>query len=287
MRTQTRNFYKNYYEILGVPENAESQDIKKTYRKLALEHHPDHNPGDSQSEETFKEISEAYGVLIDPVKRREYDRYHAGYKKGDFQDASGFHYSQQDIFESMFRNGAARDIFEELNREFSRSGFRSGNSFFSTIFFGGAAGGLGRILGMIPGPIGKLGYGLRLVQMIGSSLMMLNQVRKASEKTGTPTGQEGTKPPLSDTMKKLFGALQGPQGRDKLDINLQISIPPSEALSGTKKRISYQADDKKEQMMVTIPAGIRSGKKLRIREKGYNKNGSRGDLIITVQVLTQ
>lgn len=285
MRTQTKNYYKDYYKILGIPEDAESQDIKKAYRKLALAHHPDHNPGDSRSEEKFKEITEAYGVLIDPVKRREYDRYHAGYKRGDSQGASGFHYSQQDIFESMFRNGAARDIFEELNREFNRSGFRSGNNFFSTIFFGGAAGGLGRILGMIPGPIGKLGYGLRLVQLIGSSLMMLNQVRKTSDKTKTPTGEEESKPPFSDTVKDLFGAIKSSQGT--LDINLKISIPPSEAISGTKKRISYQVDEKKEQMVVTIPSGIQSGKKLRIKEKGYDKNGARGDLIITVQVSTQ
>ena len=121
--------------------------------------------------------------------------------------------------------------------------------------------------------------------MIGSSLMMLNQVRKASEQTKTATGEEKLKPPLSDTVKNLFGAIQSSQG--KLDINLKISIPPSEALSGAKKRISYQVNDKKEQMVVTIPPGIQSGRKLRIKEKGYDKNGERGDLIITVQVSTQ
>ncbi len=178
MRTRPRE-YRDYYKILGVPEDAADAEIKKAYRKLALEYHPDHNRDDPKSEEKFKEISEAYGALIDPGKRREYDLFREDYLAGKHTDYSQFRYSQQDIFESMFAKGFGRDIFEELNREFSRSGFRSGNRFFQAVFFGGAVGGLGRILGMIPGPLGKIGLGLKIAQMVGSSILAARQMRNA------------------------------------------------------------------------------------------------------------
>ena len=141
MRTRFREF-KDYYKILGIPENALDAEIKKTYRKLALEHHPDQNKNDPESEEKFKQITEAYGVLIDPIKRKEYDRFRADHLAGRSNEYSQFRYSQQDIFEEMFRKGFGKEMFEELNREFSRSGFRSGNSFFQTTLMGGALGGI-------------------------------------------------------------------------------------------------------------------------------------------------
>ncbi|KMP10296.1 hypothetical protein UR09_06705 [Candidatus Nitromaritima sp. SCGC AAA799-A02] len=287
MQTRFREF-KDYYNILGIPENAQDMEIKKAYRKLALEYHPDHNKNDPQSEEKFKQLTEAYGVLIDPSKRREYDRFRADHLAGRYDESSQFRYSQQDIFEEMFRQGFGKDIFEELNREFSRSGFRSGNAFFQTTLLGGALGGIVRILGMIPGPIGRVGQGLRLAHMVGTSLFALKKMRDA--KAASNTGEGGTDkrdPDLFDSVKGMFaGGSREVSSLDPLDFSLSMTLPPAEALAGTQKKIAYQVDGEKEELMVRIPPRFPDGGKLRIRGKGRLKEGKRGDLILSIKVGT-
>ena len=280
--------FKDYYRILSITEAASPAEIKKAYRKLALEHHPDHNRGDAQSEEKFKEITEAYGVLIDPKKKREYDLFRTDFMSGRWSGSSSsqFRYSQQDIFESMFTQGFGSEIFEELNREFSRSGFRSGNTFFQTIFFGGAVGKLGWLLGMIPGPIGKIGQGLRLVQMLGSSILTAKQMRQSQAKEAPGTEQaKHTTNPAFDSIKGYFShKTRNEEAEKSLDLYFSITLPPAEALSGTQKKISYKRENETVDLLIQIPPKTPSGKKLRIKEKGYRKDGLTGDLILTVNV---
>jgi len=111
---------RDYYEVLGVKKTATAEEIKKAYRKLAMKHHPDRNPGNKQAEERFKEINEAYAVLSDKAKRQQYDQF----------GPSGF--SQRFSQEDIFRGFDISDLFKDL-------GF-STNDVFSRIFAGGGRG---------------------------------------------------------------------------------------------------------------------------------------------------
>src|SRR5204863_9377276 len=101
---------RDYYEVLAVDRNATGEEVKRAYRKLAVKFHPDKNPEDPQAEEKFKELGEAYDVLIDADKRAAYDRFgHAAFAQGGAA-ARGFH-DPFDIFREVF-GGAAGGIFE-------------------------------------------------------------------------------------------------------------------------------------------------------------------------------
>jgi len=118
---------KDYYEILGVPRNATEEEIKKAYRKLALKYHPDRNPNNKkEAEEKFREISEAYEVLMDPEKRALYDRYGHEGLKGAFREG-GFTWRDFTHFDDL------EDIFGDLRDFFER--FTFGEDIFD-IFFG-------------------------------------------------------------------------------------------------------------------------------------------------------
>jgi molecular chaperone DnaJ len=95
-----------YYEVLGVDGSAANEEIKKSYRKLAMQYHPDRNPGDKEAEERFKEAAEAYEVLSDQEKRDIYDRYgHQGLSNSGFQGFSGFEDFETDVRARGRRHG--------------------------------------------------------------------------------------------------------------------------------------------------------------------------------------
>ena len=107
---------RDYYEVLGVDKNADDSAIKSAYRKLAKKYHPDMNPGDKNAEAKFKEASEAYAVLSDPDKRRQYDQYgHAAFEQGGPGGYGGFDFGSMDfgdifgdIFGDLFGGGRSR-----------------------------------------------------------------------------------------------------------------------------------------------------------------------------------
>lgn len=127
---------RDYYEVLGVSRDASQGDIKKSYRKLAMKHHPDQNPDDPKAEEKFKEIGEAYEVISDEEKRAAYDRYgHAAFKSGGGGGGGrgGFH-DPMDIFSQVFGGGGGGSMFDDLfggggggGRRRDRSGKKRGS----------------------------------------------------------------------------------------------------------------------------------------------------------------
>jgi molecular chaperone DnaJ len=109
---------QDYYATLGVAREASPEDLKKAYRKLAMQHHPDRNPGDKLSEGKFKEVNEAYDVLKDEQKRAAYDRFgHAAFEQGGGGRAGGFEFSG---------GGGLNDIFDQMFGEFMGGGRRGG-----------------------------------------------------------------------------------------------------------------------------------------------------------------
>ncbi len=126
---------RDYYDVLGVPRSASADEVKKAYRRLAMQYHPDRNQGDKGAEAMFKEVSEAYEVLSDADKRRQYDQYgHEGLKSAFGPD--GFNFSRdfthvsdlQDLFGSLFGDGSG-GVFEDLfggGRRTSRTGPQQG-----------------------------------------------------------------------------------------------------------------------------------------------------------------
>jgi len=125
---------RDYYEILGIPRNASEQEVKSAYRKLALKHHPDRNPGDRDAEERFKEAAEAYGVLGDPEKRHRYDAYgHAGVGAAsggfdptifaDFSDILGDFFGFGDVFGRRRGPRRGADLRYNLELSFEEAAF--------------------------------------------------------------------------------------------------------------------------------------------------------------------
>jgi DnaJ-class molecular chaperone len=265
---------KDYYRILEVSADASPEEIKRAYRHLALEYHPDRNRGDRHAEERFKEVSEAYGVLIDPEKRRQYD----SVRQAGFQQ--GFHYRQEEIFRDLFTNPFASTIFEELRRDFDRLGLTFDEHFFSQTFFGGR--------GFVFGGVFVIGPRGRIMRHTFGRQRLERQDRPAL--TGgllTQLGRKVTqllfqKVPafLKGVVRGDFVETQGP------DLFAELSVTAEEARHGIKKPIAILRGEEREELLVTVPAGVRTGTRLRLREKGIpDARGVPGDLYLTIQVL--
>jgi DnaJ-class molecular chaperone len=262
---------KDYYEILGVTSTSGDDEIRKNYRQLAMQHHPDRNPDDPAAEEKFKEIAEAYGVLTDPLKRRQYDGFKASGGK-QYQDSSegGFNYSQEDILRDLFQDPHFQQVFQGLLREFQRSGFRANPQFIKQSFFGGKGGmffgGL-FLFGSLAGPA-----------LVRSAKKSLPEKRSLLKNVGNAVGA------------LLGGSKQNPvekplpsQPSSENDVLYVTQLKPDELQQGKIVQVVSQGPDGQEMLRVTIPAGSRAGQKLRLRGKGKKGPNGRGDLYLQLE----
>ena len=255
---------RDYYEVLGVDKNADDATLKKAFRQLAKKYHPDMNPGDKEAEQKFKEVQEAYAVLSDADKRRQYDQFgHAAFD-GGAGGAGGFDFSGMDM----------GDIFGDIFGD----------------FFGG-----GRRSAADNGP--RKGANLRasvritFEESISGCEKELEIVLKDECKTCHGTGAKpGTTP---ETCTKCGGKGKVMYSQQSL-FGMVQNVQTCPDCGGTGKVIKEKCGDcrgtgyiaSKKRIKVTIPAGIDNGQSVRIREKGEpgRNGGPRGDLLVEVIV---
>ena len=263
---------KDYYKILGVTKGSSADEIRKRYRKLAMQYHPDRNPNDPAAEERFKEVAEAYGVLTDPVKCKEYDSCRADGRTFDGSHPSGgFTYSQEDILRDLFRDPHFQSMFTGLLREFQRSGFRHSSTFIKKSFFGGKGGVfLGGIflLGSLAGPLlsGAAKKGLTkqpsLLKSVGSSFRSLLGMKSGSS--------AARRSPKSEPRPEQL----------EYDTTYKTPLTSLELQRGKTIQILVYGEQGEQTLKVKIPAGSKSGQKLRLRGKGRPGPLGRGDLYL-------
>jgi len=267
---------KDYYKILGINQDASFEEIKKTYRKLAFQYHPDRNPG---KEESMKEINEAYAVLSNERKRREYDSYRQSY--GFFaRDKFRQTYTDQDIFKDSDIN----QVFAELSRIF---GFNKPEDIFSRSTFYGNQFRDFQFKG--PGFTGKGFF------FFGSMPKTYQDILRASRyQTGKAPAYrpsifskiflKGMKV-LQNHIAKTYGFQLPERGKDIED---EITIPSDVASAGGKVRYHYANPDNPRDLMIKIPMGIKEGQKIKLKGMGKDgrHGGESGDLYLRVKVHT-
>lgn len=255
---------RDYYEVLGVSRTATDDEIKKAYRQLAKKYHPDTNPGDKTAEAKFKEASEAYAVLSDPDKRRQYDQFgHSAFEAGGGGGAGGFDFSGMDM----------GDIFGDI--------------------FGDLFGGRSRRANNGP----MQGANLRTSVRISFEEAVFGTEKELEltlkDECGTCHGT-GAKPGTSaDTCSKCGGKGQVVYTQQSL-FGMVRNVQTCPDCKGSGKIIRDKCTDcygtgyvsSRKKIKVTIPAGIDAGQSVRIRGKGEPgiNGGPRGDLLVEVDV---
>lgn len=260
---------RDYYEVLGVNRNADAATIKKAYRKLAKKYHPDSNEGNATAAERFKEVNEAYDVPSDEKKRKLYDQFgHAAFEEGagNYGGAqgnpfgSGFGGSQGNPF-----GGGFQGSYSDGNgyHEFHFENGEDMDDILKNIFGGGFK------KGKSSGGFGGSGFGTGGFGGFGSG----------SDGFGSGFGTGG-----SGFHSQGFGGSYSSKGED---LHADVTVSFDEAAFGGKKVIRLQSSNGGVQNYeVNIPAGIESGKSIRLKGKGHPGigGGEAGDLLLKVNV---
>ena len=264
---------RDYYEVLGVNRNASPEEIKRAYRKVALKHHPDKNPGDKTAEEKFKEASNAYDVLSDPEKRKIYDiRGHAGVHNAGFQGYTNF-----------------EDIFTNFGDIFGREVFGNFGDVFGDVFSRENPTGFG--------PQRRGNLRTRLTILFEESILGTEKRIQVNDRTLTIKIPPGIKDGQS---LRLAGQgdlnASGQRGslivkiavqphpnfkRENIDLVTQATVPFTTAALGGKVRVPTL----KGHIDLKIPAGTQPEQQLRVRGGGVVDSSKRkGDLRVQIEI---
>jgi curved DNA-binding protein len=293
--------FRNYYEILGVAKNASIDEIKKAYRKLARQYHPDLNPGDKAAEEKFKDLGEAYEVLSDTSKRAQYDQF------GRFWQQRGFQGAQAAAAQAA-KSWAGRSNERTATDDVDFSNFSDFNSFVDQLLNrryaseNNTATSTGTRDYYRPGTT-KKAYTVSRPNRRDAEARLTVPLKKAylggRERIRLEDGRslEVNMPAGMVTGQRIRLKGQGVSGGDlylKIDVSedpffklegsnirCQLPITPSEAVLGSQVEVPTLDG----LVTMTIPRGVRSGQSLRLRGKGYPIDGNRGDQIVEIQIM--
>ncbi|MGG6292922.1 DnaJ C-terminal domain-containing protein [Leptolyngbya sp. AN02str] len=284
--------FRNYYQLLGVTPDSTPEELKRAYRKLARQYHPDMNPGNKAAEEKFKDIGEAYEILSDPARRAKYDQYSRFWKQSGFgAPARSRPWSaprkpaQDEVDFSQFRDFNSfvdqllnkRDEVAQPSRTVDRDPYRPGTT--KTAY-------------TVPRPAPKNAEARLTVPLEkafhgGRERIRLEDGRslEVNMPAGLQTGQKirlkGQGINGGDLFLKIDVAPHPLFKLDGADVSCLIPVTPAEAVLGGA--IEVPTLDGMVKMMV--PPGVRTGQKLRMAGKGYMLDGKRGDQIVEVLVL--
>jgi DnaJ-class molecular chaperone len=287
---------KDLYKTLGVAENADDATIKKAFRKLAKEYHPDVTGNDKKKTERFKEINEAYSVLGDAQKRKEYDRLkHAPVRPDGMPE--GF---DADAFAQTFGRARTSAGGVEINSDFDIG------DIFSSLFGGGAAGGAGPNAGFNPrGRARARSRGSDVIGRMEVSFVESVLGGKRTVRNGSGNAVEVNIPPGVESGGRLRLPGQGAPAsgsggtpgdlyldievrpdrhlrRNEADIELALPVTLAEAVLGAKIEVPTVEGP----VTVSVPPGTSSGARLRLRGRGVKKpDGTRGDQLCRVEIV--
>jgi DnaJ-class molecular chaperone len=251
---------KDYYEVLEVNRNSTQQNIKEVYRKLAFQYHPDRSKGNPSDVEKMKEINEAYAVLSDPRKRKDYDSLREQYGPYGY-DRFKESYSEQDIF----RGSDIHQIFEEMARTF---GFRGFDEVFKESY--------GQ---------GYRTFEFRKAGIFGRGFIFFGPGFGRKDQQEIPVSSEIFPGYLGKLtrylLKKMLGINAPQRGKDLDDV---IYLDPLQAQEGGKGQYVHRRRSK--ELMVTIPPGIKEDQKIRLKGMGEEgkEGGEPGDLYLNVKI---
>jgi DnaJ-class molecular chaperone len=246
---------KDYYEILQVEKDASPKKIKEAYRSLAFQYHPDRNNGGTDALERMKMINEAYAVLSDPEKRRQYDNLRQTYGNSAYNRFRDGH-SEEDIF----RGSDINKIFEEISRSFGLRGFED-------------------VFREAYGP-GYRTFEFRRGNVFGRGFVWSGHMQQ-----GVQGPQKGVVPWL---LQKLAGyafqKITGIQTRPDKDRYDQLALTALQAKEGGK--VPYRDKQSSRNLLITIPPGITQKQTIRLQGLGYTSGSSStpGDLYLRVEI---
>lgn len=284
---------RDYYEALGVSKQATPEEIKKAYRKLARKYHPDTSGGSEENVKKFHEIQEAYDILSEPQKRKDYDQFgHVAQNGGGFGQQPGKGYggfNVNDIFSGFSGSvggfGGMEDIFEQLrggarstrNARRPRSEVKGQNiSHTITIAFIEAANGAIKDISLtITEPDGSRKVE-KLAVKIPAGIESGGKIRLRGK------GQPSAYGPNGDLILTVNVGSHPLFRREGNDIYMDLPVTIAEAVFGNQVEVPTIAGQKN---VVRVPAGSPSGRKLRLKEKGIKTSSGYGDMYLVVKIV--